>query len=712
MKMILKIFRKDIKRISTNVVAVVVIMGLSVLPCLYAWFNIISNWDPYGPDATSNIQVAVYSQDRGIEIGGVGLNVGESVVTALESNTTIGWVFTDSAADGIDGVYTGEYYAALIIPENFTENLISFAKGDIVNPEIIYYENDKKNAIAPKITGKAKTAVQNQVNATFIGTLAETVTKVGNGINGITGGTLIDELESQFSEVNNDFSQYINVIDSLITVADSAKGTISSADALLPNYSVITSSGRSTIAGMQNMLMTASQTTETMTMLVNYSLDLIEDNLLNISQTLNNTLTVLSGIDNSVDVSVGGITQVTPYMRELFDTMLNNSAIDKNKYAGEIEAIHGDFDRIENDINMLKSGSDLTTDEINKIKDSILNEVDKCTKAVQSVKNSYNYTVKPTLNQNMYNLQASLMDASELLASMTGDFNDLTIDISKYSESIAKGTDSLKTSRDEANAVLNEVNMIADRLKAISDSETFDEMIKIITSDSTDAGEFAMSPVYMDTQKIYPIETYGSQMAAFYTILAIWFGSLILVAIIHVTVHEGDGISDVKPWQAYFGRYIIFFLIGQVQALLTVLGNVYYIEIQCIHPFLYWFAASQCSFMFTLFIYSLTVAFGNAGEALAVIIMVIQVAGAGGTFPIEVLPKVYQMIYNYMPFKFGMTAIKETIGGMYRLDYLKSIMSLYVYVGISLIIGIAIAIPFRRLNKKIEHSKERTGFMI
>ncbi len=168
MKMILQIFRKDARRISTNVVAVVVIMGLCILPCLYAWFNIISNWDPYGADATSNIKVAVYSEDKGIDISGIELNVGASVVSALESNTTIGWVFTQSASDGINGVYAGDYYAALIIPENFTENIISFAKGEVINPEIIYYENDKKNAIAPKITAKAKTAVQNQVNSSYI----------------------------------------------------------------------------------------------------------------------------------------------------------------------------------------------------------------------------------------------------------------------------------------------------------------------------------------------------------------------------------------------------------------------------------------------------------------------------------------------------------------------------------------------------------------
>ena len=70
MKNIFKIFISDMKRIFQNVVAVVVIMGLCVIPCLYAWFNILSNWDPYGPSATSNLKVAVVSEDEGVsEIG-------------------------------------------------------------------------------------------------------------------------------------------------------------------------------------------------------------------------------------------------------------------------------------------------------------------------------------------------------------------------------------------------------------------------------------------------------------------------------------------------------------------------------------------------------------------------------------------------------------------------------------------------------------------
>ena len=109
---IFRIFISDFKRIKTNVVAVVIVIGLSILPCLYAWFNILSNWDPYGEESTSRIKVAVASDDKGIVMDSLQFNMGDTIIEALESNTTIGWVFTDSTKDAIDGVYAGDFYAA------------------------------------------------------------------------------------------------------------------------------------------------------------------------------------------------------------------------------------------------------------------------------------------------------------------------------------------------------------------------------------------------------------------------------------------------------------------------------------------------------------------------------------------------------------------------------------------------------------------------
>ena len=107
-----------------------------------------------------------------------------------------------------------------------------------------------------------------------------------------------------------------------------------------------------------------------------------------------------------------------------------------------------------------------------------------------------------------------------------------------------------------------------------------------------------------------------------------------------------------------------------------------------------------------------TVAFGNVGEALAIVVMVIQVAGAGGTFPIETLPQVYQSLYKYLPFPYGMNAMRETIGGIYQMNYWIYVGKLAIYLVVSLVIGLLIAIPFRKLNHVIEKSKENTEIMI
>lgn len=136
MRNIWKIFTTDIRRISNNVVAVVIIMGLSILPALYAWFNIFSNWDPYEPAATSQLKVAVASDDAGAEIMGLSLNVGDSVLEALGANTTIGWVFPETTEEALEGVKNSDYYAALVIPETFTQEMLGFIDGEVDHPTI------------------------------------------------------------------------------------------------------------------------------------------------------------------------------------------------------------------------------------------------------------------------------------------------------------------------------------------------------------------------------------------------------------------------------------------------------------------------------------------------------------------------------------------------------------------------------------------------
>ena len=176
----IKIMLRDLRSIRTNVVAMVIMMGLCVIPSLYAWFNIHSNWDPYSEAATSNLRIAVFSKDQGVQLNSMSLAVGDSVVSSLRHNQTIGWVFPEDERTAINGVYSGEYYAAMVIPEDFTKSIAGIAEGHLDGGRILYYENDKKNAIATKITGKAKNAVETQVNTTVFATITELAARLGN----------------------------------------------------------------------------------------------------------------------------------------------------------------------------------------------------------------------------------------------------------------------------------------------------------------------------------------------------------------------------------------------------------------------------------------------------------------------------------------------------------------------------------------------------
>lgn len=587
MKNILRVFISDMKRISTNVVAIVVVIGLTVIPSLYAWFNILSNWDPYGQEATSKLKVAVVSDDNGASIDGVEVNIGEKVIEALKTNDTIGWVFEDNSDDVIESVRSGEYYAALIMPEDFSSDMISFLSDTITHPQILYYCNQKKNAIAPKITDKAKTAVKEQVNETFISTIASSLVTAGDtvansdklkGLGTAESGSVIDIIKNKLKDASDELNTYNVLLTSLISITDLSTG--------------------------------------------------LSDQSVNTAGQLNNVLE-----------------------QQRIDVAVVQKMVEANK---------------------LSSLEELSV----------------------------------VLSENLSAVQNVMSSISSIYTDMNGSVND-------FNSAVNDSNINLSETKDMLNSIQDKISSVIESLEEFSDSDNYGLMSDILDTDASTLGSFISSPVLIETEKIYEIAEYGSAASPFYTVLSIWVGGLIMVAIIHAHVKSVkiDGYK-LKPYQKFFGRYITFFIIGQLQTLLIVLGNLFYLQIQCIHPFMMWFACSVTSTVFTFFMYSLTVAFGNIGEALAIVFMVVQVAGSGGTFPIEVLPKVYQMIYKYLPFPYAMDAVRETVAGMYGNYYWKCLGILCIYIVISLVIGLVLRIPFEKMNEMIEESKEKSGVML
>ena len=168
MENILKIFTRDIKSIIKNWVALIIIVGLMILPSLYAWFNIRASWDPYGN--TGGIKVAIVNNDKGGNLQDKFINVGDELIAKLKENTNLGWEFV-SEEEGNNGVHKGKYYATIIIPEEFTSETLSIINNNIKRPTLIYRVNEKSNAIAPKITDKGITTIKSQVDSNIIETV-------------------------------------------------------------------------------------------------------------------------------------------------------------------------------------------------------------------------------------------------------------------------------------------------------------------------------------------------------------------------------------------------------------------------------------------------------------------------------------------------------------------------------------------------------------
>ena len=213
------------------------------------------------------------------------------------------------------------------------------------------------------------------------------------------------------------------------------------------------------------------------------------------------------------------------------------------------------------------------------------------------------------------------------------------------------------------------------------------------------------------TENVYEAVNYGTAVSPFYTTLALWVGGLLLTALIKVAPQKKGFLSDAKEYQLYFGRYLLFFVMGQIQAVITVVGDLYLLKIQCLHPGLFMVAASLTSFTFTLLIYTLTLSFGDIGKAFAVVMVVLQIAGSSGTFPIELLPDFFQKIYLYFPFPYAINAMREAVSGTYQNDFGIYLLWLMVFVIGSLLLGLVIRKPFINLNHFMHKRMHDTEMM-
>ena len=311
----------------------------------------------------------------------------------------------------------------------------------------------------------------------------------------------------------------------------------------------------------------------------------------------------------------------------------------------------------------------------------------------------------------------TLGDTSSAVQSLFGSMDKGMEDMEKLAGDAGSGLGNMKTTLDTSASLLTEiadkVNQVAEKLETAVQDGNMQTLKNVLGSSPEIVSSFVSAPVKMKTKALYPVENYGSAMAPFYSTLSIWVGGIILVAMVKVTASANlkRALRPLKPYQIYFGRYLLFMVLGLIQSGLICLGDLYFLGIQCEHPFLFLLAGWVSSIVYVNIIYTFTVSFGDVGKAVCVVLLVMQVAGSGGTFPIEVAPEIFRKIYPLLPFTHSMTAMRECIAGFYGYTYWIELGKMGLFLCASLFLGLVLRKPVIRLNELFIEKLESTKLM-
>lgn len=712
MKTIKKIFFTDVKNLAKNLFALIIAIGVCFLPALYAWFNIYSNWDPYGN--TGNLQLAAVNLDQGYtDENGEFKNTGEDIMDELAGNDKVDWQFVDSADEAIEGVESGKYYAALVVQNNFTYNMYNMFVNTTEEPTLIFYQNQKKNPVANKISDTIVTTVQSNINEEFVKVMTKTIFEdVNDMYDDIEEEGGVDAFIDKLDNLNKNLIDYQKTIDDVIKGNAVLSSNIANATNDVEDLESRTKNSAGSLSEAGGSLQQSQNTLNAYKDQMNLTID----TMLTMLNTMENQLkqAQLSGdINQMADVCEQTLKDTKQLNKDI--TAISQSIADQNNNQGVVDTLQQLSNAVEELQKILEKANidgkyDNVSQQIKDAEASMISDIDKAIANITSTRNTINNQLVPQLNTCVDNLEDVIGNASTIMNNMSGVLNSMGNVFGSLQTTLSTSDKSLEKTKEALSKISDKLTKAIDKARSVQEDERVEALVDTLTGDPDMYGEFFSEPVEIESVAVYPIENYGSAVAPFYTVLSVWVGVIIMAAIIKVKVTKSK-YPDATPTQLFFGRSLFFIAMGQVQTLITVLGDLFILKIQCVHPFLFWVVGALTSLTFTLLIYALVYSFGDVGKAIAVVVLVLQIAGSSGTYPIELLPEFFQKVYIFFPFPYAINAMRECICGLYEADIVIYLLKLLTFLVVGLVVGLWIRIPFEGLNHYMEERMEDTEMM-
>ena len=678
----LDLFLEDIRTARRSVMSIVMLVGLVVIPMLFTWFNVLASWNPF--DNTSQLKVAVASEDTGYEsdLLPMPINVGDQVLNQLRANDQLDWVVT-TPDEAVEGTKSGEYYAAIVLPENFSDDMMTFYTDGSEPAGLSLYTNEKKNALAPKITDQGAEGVSAQVAETFTRTVGHVSFDLVAGLSdfmsqGDTKAVLdriqarADGVQSQLDMGARTARSLAGLVETTVPLMESAENIVGAANLELPEVQS-TSLNVSTDALQQSL-----DATKASYDVVRQRIDALFDDA---SASRADRVATLNTLADQVDGTIAQYQNLHGHVEAL-----PIPAADKEKALSRIEdaianerALHSRLEAAANAPEPTKpdlSGIDAAKESIDGISTSGLRE------SISALQDSLGRVGQDldTINAPVTIDSSSLTDAQTAVQNLAASLQDKA---NKFGD-LKKDIDSAVESGD---------------LKKLAD---------LIGSDPDALASAIAAPVDIDREAVFPVTSFGAGMTPMYTALALWVGALLTAVSVRTDVVNKD---KYGPIQRYFGRFGIFAAVGLVQSTMLILGLIFFVRIEPAHPFLMLLAGWLSSVVFMLIAYTFVVSFANAGKALAVLMLVIQVSSAGGAYPLQVLPQWFQNISPWLPATYTIRAFRAAIAGTYHGDFWLSLFCLLLFVLPMLALGVLLHKPLEKFTNGWVETLEKTKLM-
>lgn len=698
MKNIFKLFAGDVRAITRHFFAFVIIIAITIIPALYAWFNIYANWDPYGN--TGNVAIAIASDDKGYN----DRDLSREAIETITESKSIKWVVLDSGDEARQAVHSGKYYAAIVFADDFSHRMLDINYAlENSGAAMSFIENTKKNPVANKIVETAAETVQHSVQVQYLDELFKTVLKNAQQVADETDPeSTVDSLVSQLETLRDSLRQTGAAIDSFTAKSDNINSLLSGLGDTTGTVGSLIQDGQAGVSQVQQSIDSAANALNVLEKGLDAKLTEINKQLDELSAALKRLAENKKLIESAekwdamLEDAENAAGKLHDQLTALKDALPETSAT--TYVRSTLDGLILRTEQLQSQLKMLKSGTPVS---------DAAAIIDSCSNIVSTMDGLLVNSLQPAVKAMTDSMQTLLKSMSPVLSSLSVTIDGIAPVLSSTGDTvkdIAAVLNRLKVVTDKGADALDEALARIDKLKG---DDRINALIELLGGDTESYAEFLAAPVTVVESAVYPVGSYGTAMAPFYSCLAIWVGCVILVAIIKVEA-EPKTLNYVTEGQKYWSRWLLFAIISQLQAAVIVFGDVYLLDCSCDNLLAFWGAGAFTSLVFITLIYSLTLAFGDIGKAIVVVIMVVQIAGSSGSYPIELLPDVFGSIYVFFPFPYAINAMREALCGFYGMDYWVYIGELMIFGVVGVLVGRLVRKPFIKVNAFVEHELEET----